>query len=42
MSAHDRNHAVALLHKALARLSAVDRAISSIRSEDPIEPVEET
>jgi class 3 adenylate cyclase len=40
MSADDRNHAAAVLHKALERLSAVDRAVTSIRSEDPIEPVE--
>ena len=39
MSAEDRNHAAAVLHKALERLSAVDRAVTAIRSEDPIEPV---
>jgi class 3 adenylate cyclase len=32
MSAEDRNHAAAVLHKALERLSAVDRAVTSIRS----------
>jgi len=30
MSADDRNHAAAVLHKALERLSAVDRAVASI------------
>ncbi len=42
MSADDRHHAAAVLRKALERLSAVDRAVASIRSEDPIEPVEES
>jgi class 3 adenylate cyclase len=38
MSAHDRNHAAALLHKALERLFAVDRA--GFEAKDPIEPFE--
>jgi class 3 adenylate cyclase len=42
MSAYDRHHAAAVLHKALERLSAADRAVASIRSEEPIEPVEES
>jgi hypothetical protein len=42
MSAEDRNHAAAVLHKALERLSAVERAVTSIRSEDPIERIEES
>jgi adenylate cyclase len=42
MSADDRNYAAAVLHKALERLSAVDRVVTAIRSEDSIEPVEES
>ena len=38
MSADDRQHAAAVLHKALDRLSAVDQAVTPIRREDPIEP----
>ena len=38
MSADDRNHAAAVLHKALERLSAVDRAVTPIRSEEPTAP----
>ena len=41
MSADDRNHAAAVLCKALERLSAVDRAVTSIRSEEPIQPSED-
>jgi hypothetical protein len=41
MSADDRNHAAAVLHKALDRLSAVDRA-TPIRSEELIAPAEDS
>jgi len=37
MSADDRNHAAAVLQKALDRLSAVGGAVTPIRSEEPIE-----
>ena len=42
MSADDRNHAAAVLHKALERLSAVDRAVTPIRSEEPTAPAEDS
>jgi class 3 adenylate cyclase/phosphoglycerate-specific signal transduction histidine kinase len=41
MSVDDRNHAAALLHKALDRLSAVDRAVNPTRREAPIAPAED-
>jgi hypothetical protein len=40
MSADDRNHAAAVLHKALERLSAVDRVVTSNPSEEPVAPAE--
>jgi adenylate cyclase len=42
MSADDRNHAAAVLHKALDRLSAVDRGATPIRSEELITPAEDS
>ena len=42
MSADDRNHAAAVLHKALDRLSAVDRGATPIRSEETIAPAEDS
>jgi class 3 adenylate cyclase/HAMP domain-containing protein len=42
MSADDRNHAAAVLHKALDRLSAVDRGATPIRSEELIAPAEDS
>jgi class 3 adenylate cyclase/HAMP domain-containing protein len=42
MSADDRSHAVDVLNNALERLSVVDRAIAPLRSEAPIEPVEDS
>ena len=38
MSSDDRDHAAAVLHKALDRLSAVDRAVAPIPSEEQIAP----
>ena len=40
MSADDRNHAAAVLHKALGQLSAVDRVVTPNPSEEPIAPAE--
>jgi hypothetical protein len=42
MSADDRNHAAAVLHKALDRLSAVDGGATPIRSEELIAPAEDS
>jgi class 3 adenylate cyclase len=42
MSADDRNHAAAVLHKALDQLSAVDRGATPIRSEETIAPAEDS
>jgi hypothetical protein len=42
MSDDDRSHAVDVLTKALERLSVVDPAIAPLRSEVPIEPVEDS
>jgi len=42
MSADDRNHAAAVLHKALDQLSAVDRGATPIRSEELIAPAEDS
>ena len=41
MSADDRNRAAAVLQMALDQLSAVDRAIIPVRSEEPIAPAED-
>jgi hypothetical protein len=41
MSADDRIHAAAVLQKALDQLSAADRAVTPIRSEEPIAPAED-
>lgn len=42
MSADDRNHAAAVLHKALDRLYAVDPGATPIRSEELIAPAEDS
>jgi class 3 adenylate cyclase/phosphoglycerate-specific signal transduction histidine kinase len=42
MSADDRNHAAAVLHKVLDRLSAVDRGATPIRREELIAPAEDS
>jgi class 3 adenylate cyclase/HAMP domain-containing protein len=41
MSADDRGHAAAVLHTALDRLSAVDRAVAPIRDNEPAAPAKD-